>query len=210
VLPAVSVSTAGGRVAEIRFTERADGERGSDASWNRVRQVHGTTVVEATTPRSDPAVEGDVLVTGQLDTPIAVQAADCAPVILVGTHRVAAVHAGWRGLVAGVVDSAVEALGCDSAEVQAHLGPVIRPVHYEFRPSDLRTIVEEFGPTVRGRTAEGSPALDLPALVAEGLRRAGVTDLVDHGYDTAEQRFFSHRLRAETGRHAAVVWLRAA
>ncbi|HUW03094.1 MAG TPA: polyphenol oxidase family protein [Acidimicrobiales bacterium] len=210
MLPAVSVLTAGGRVAEIRFTERADGDLAADASWNRVRQVHGTTVIEAPTASSGAAVEGDALVTGQVETPIAVHAADCAPVILVGSQRVAAVHAGWRGLVEGVLERAVDALGGDPADVQAHLGPVIRPRHYQFDPSDLQPIVAEFGSSVRGRTTDGSPALDVPALVAESLRRAGVSDLIDHGYDTADQRFFSHRLRADVGRHAAVVWLRVA
>jgi copper oxidase (laccase) domain-containing protein len=149
-------------------------------------------------------------VTGKIETPLAVHAADCAPVILVGSQRVAAVHAGWRGLVAGVIGRSVEALGGDTADIQAHLGPVIRPPHYAFDPADLQPIVDQFGSVVRGRTANGDPALDVPALVAEALRRAGVSDLVDHGYDTADQRFFSYRLRSDVGRHAAVVWLRAA
>jgi YfiH family protein len=223
MLPAVSVRTASGSIAEIRFTERADGDlhvdsepvelaarrRGVvDRPWNWLCQVHGAEVVEATGPGSCTGAAADGLVTGCLWAPIAVQAADCAPVVLVGHERIAVVHAGWRGLVAGVLQHAVDALACDPHAVQAHLGPVIRPEQYEFGESDLATIVASHGSVVRASTAKGSPALDVPALVAEVLRRAGVDDLVDHGYDTADCRFFSHRLRSESRHHSAVAWLR--
>lgn len=225
MLPAVSVQTSTGRTAEIRFTECADGDltigvdpavvvarRRSivDAPWNWVCQVHGSTVLEAGGPGSCVGLEADGLVTGELGSPLAVLVADCAPVVLVGASRIGVMHAGWRGLLDGVVEHGVEALGEDPRGVQAHLGPVIRPRHYEFGTEDLAAITAEFGPAVCGRTDWGSSALDVPALLAESLRRAGVVDLVDHGYDTADQQFFSHRLRADAGRHAAVAWLRAA
>ncbi len=223
MLPAVSVPTASGCIAEIRFTERADGDLHVDGEpvvlaarrsavvdhpWNWVRQVHGAEVIEATGPGSCTGAAADGLVTGCPAAPIAVQAADCAPVVLVGPERVAVAHAGWRGLVAGVLQHAVDALACDPHAVQAHLGPVIRPEHYEFDESDLATIVADHGSVVRASTADGSPALDVPSLVAEVLGRAGVDALVDHGYDTADPRFYSHRLRAEAHRHAAIAWLR--
>jgi purine-nucleoside/S-methyl-5'-thioadenosine phosphorylase / adenosine deaminase len=101
----------------------------------RLRQVHGTTVVAADV--GNELVEGDILVSGDPARAIAVQSADCVPLLFADarTGCVAAAHAGWRGLAAGVPRVAVEALvdrfGSRPADLVAAVGPSISAARYE-------------------------------------------------------------------------------
>src|SRR5205823_3347186 len=93
---------------------------------------------------------------------------------------VAAVHAGWRGLAAGVLEAAVgEVRQRTSGPVRAVLGPCIHPECYEFSPADLEPIAARLGPGVVGKTSRGEPALDVPRAVRLALAGAGVTDVTD-------------------------------
>ena len=87
------------------------------------------------------------------------------------------------------------------------MGPVIRPRNYEVGPADLDAVVAVAGDEVRAATAWGTPALDLAAAVRAGLKAAGVGEVDDLGLDTAEDRFFSHRIRGERARLATAVRL---
>jgi polyphenol oxidase len=153
------------------------------------RQVHGTRVVvdgqgieEADGQViSDPGVGAMVLV------------ADCLPVALAGPERVGVVHAGWRGLAAGVLEGGVEATGA----VAAAIGPGIGPCCYEVG-DDVRAV---FGTSER--------TLDLKAIARARLEAAGVRDIHDCGLCTScdAERFFSHRRdRGVTGRQAGLAW----
>ncbi len=211
-------------------TERLDGDfaLGCDASeldarrravvdvpWVWLRQVHGSTVhtVDADTVSAVCGREGDALVTRDPDLALAVQTADCVPVVLVspeGPFGVA--HAGWRGLEAGVLEATVASLHAIGARtIVARVGPCLRTGCYEFGADDLGRLESRFGPGIRGVTAAGSPALDLLAVVHRTLGRAGVVE-APIGSDgppcTAcePQRYFSHRARAEPGRMATVAW----
>jgi copper oxidase (laccase) domain-containing protein len=120
------------------------------------------------------------------------------------------VHAGWRGLAAGVIDEAVAAVrAAGGSSVAAALGPCIHPECYEFSPADLDSVAALLGDGVRSLTADGRPALDLPAAVRGALHAAGA-DLV-HSVDACTaceaDRFYSHRARAERERQAVVAWL---
>jgi copper oxidase (laccase) domain-containing protein len=135
--------------------------------------------------------------------------ADCAPLALASDEGiVAAVHAGWRGLVAGVIDRTAErmrALG--ATDVVAALGPCIHAECYEFSARDLDEVAAELGDGVRGVTAGGRPALDVPAAVRAGLERAGVRLVHDADVCTAcSDGHYSHRARGELERQAVVVW----
>ena len=132
-----------------------------------------------------------------------------SPVALVAPGVVGAVHAGWRGLAAGIVEAAVAALRHrSSGPVRAVLGPCIHPECYEFSPGDLEPIAARLGPGVIGTTAGGRPALDVPRAVRLALAGAGVTDVADVGVCTAcSADHFSHRARGETERQALVAWL---
>jgi purine-nucleoside/S-methyl-5'-thioadenosine phosphorylase / adenosine deaminase len=122
---------------------------------------------------------------------------------------VGAVHAGWRGLAAGIVERAAERMRATGAsDVTAVVGPCIHAGCYEFGADDLDRVVERCGEVARGVTADGRPALDLPAAVRAALVRAGATVVGGDAPCTAcDRRFFSHRARGDTGRQALLVWI---
>ena len=122
--------------------------------------------------------------------------ADCAPVVLVGDTAVGVVHAGWRGLVAGVIEATAAGLAALGATpVATLLGPCIDPSSYEFGPEDLDRVEAALGPTVRSVTAWGTPALDVPAAVAAACERTGWPIPATPPSSTADERWYSHRLR---------------
>lgn len=214
-----------GMVARIRFTERADGDFRTDGPaaplaairravidepWTWMRQVHGADVVTVSRSGDHAGAEADAAVTTTLVAPLAVQTADCAPVVLIAEGCVAIAHAGWRGLVDGVLEAGVEAVRDRTPEpISALVGPCIRPGGYEFGPDDLERVERLVGPAARATTTSGRPALDLPGAVAAALHALDVHAVDDLGLDTVDDRWFSHRTRADEGRQASVVWLEA-
>ena len=210
----------------IRFawTRRSDGDVSGDPGpsaaralpaaprpWTWLHQVHGADVLTVARPGQHAGADADAAVTATPGCALAVRTADCAPVVLVGERAVGVVHAGWRGLAAGVLEAAVEALrSLDGGPVQAHLGPCIRPGCYEFDGPELDGLVDRFGAGIRGTTTWGTPALDLPQLVRAALGAAGVEALSDDAGCTAcDLRWYSHRARGEVERFATVAWIEA-
>lgn len=174
-----------------------------------LRQVHGADVVRVPGPGSRCGTEADGAVTTEPGATLSVITADCAPVLLGSPVAVAAVHAGWRGLVAGVLTEAVGMLRSEGArDITAWLGPCIRARCYEFGAGDLDTVAGVLGDEVRAVTAWGTPALDVTAGVRAALASVGVTDVVDDGVCTAcSPRHHSHRARGDRGRQVACIWL---
>ncbi len=219
-----------GSVIEFAFTERSDGDFHIDAEatslrerrasvmpgqWAVVRQVHGARVVDASVVSGDPvhAPEADAVMTSQPGQPIAVQGADCAPLMFVtDTGPIAVAHAGWRGLEAGVVQTVLGALGEQGATVsRIVVGPVINQECYEFGADDLDLVAKTLGDEVRGTTAEGTAALDMRGAIAAACASAGVDDVVFARPCTGcGDGGFSHRARQEPERHALVARIRPA
>ena len=172
--------------------------------WAWVRQVHGATVVDVDAPGG--GADADALVTTS-DVSLVVLAADCAPIALVAGGAVAAVHCGWRGLLAGTVDAAVRRVRERGREpVRAVVGPCISPEHYEFGAEELAQMTRRLGPSVAARTETGALALDLRAGVGVALASAGVDDRTDVDVCTyASADHFSHRRDGVTGRQALIV-----
>lgn len=179
--------------------------------WTWLRQVHGDRVVVVRSPGEHAGAVADGAVTRMPGCAVAVLVADCAPVALVGEGGVVGVaHAGWRGLVAGIVERTVEAMRAEgSGRITATIGPCIHPECYEFGPADLERVAARLGEGVRATTADGRPALDLPAAVRAALRACGVDDVHVVGGCTAcrPDRWYSHRARREAARQAVVAWL---
>lgn len=215
--------------ATVRFTGRAEGDLGHggayvtavddevaarrravvDLPWTWLRQVHGDEVVRVEHPGGGAGSTADAAVTDGHGCALAVLTADCAPVVLVSPQgSVAVVHAGWAGLLAGVVATAVKELrSLGAQDISAVLGPCIRPECYEFGLDDLVDVTDRYGPSVAARTASGTPALDLPAAVRVALTEQGVDEVDDVGICTAcSHDYYSWRARRETERQAAVVW----
>lgn len=180
-------------------------ELGDAEAWAWVRQVHGAGVVAVDAPGSGG--DADALVTTGTGLALVVLAADCAPIALVAGHAVAAVHCGWRGLVAGVVEAAAQGVReRGRTPVRAVVGPCISAAHYEFGGDALEHVTRRVGPAVRARTEAGAPALDLRAGVGAALASAGVDDRTDVDVCTyASADYFSHRRDGVTGRQALIV-----
>lgn len=204
------------------WTSRADGDFAGDPRlapmgvladaprpWTWLHQVHGAQVVTVTQPGEHAGTDADAAVTATPGCSLVVRTADCAPIVLEGQRGVGLVHAGWRGLVAGVVDAAVDALrALDGGPLRAHLGPCIRAGCYEFGEPELAEVSRRFGGEVTATTTWGTPALDLPAAVRSALRAAGaplVSD--DAGCTACDRRWYSYRARGETERMATVAWM---
>ena len=175
-----------------------------------LRQVHGATVVEGDSLPDAP--EADACVARRPGTVCGVLVADCIPVLLAdraGT-TVAIAHAGWRGLAAGVVESAVGRMAVAPRNLVAYLGPGIGPTAFEVGPDVHDAFV---GRDARSQAAfaphaAGKWLADLFLLARHSLQRAGVEDI--HGGDLCTYsdaaRFFSYRRERTTGRMAALVW----
>lgn len=141
---------------------------------------------------------------------LAVAVADCGPVALASGDGIMGVaHAGWRGVLAGVLPSAVAAMRALGArDVVAALGPCVHPCCYPFGREELAVFAGRFGRGVVAEDAEGRPALDLPSAIEASLRRSGVALAVTSPTCTAcGGRHFSHRRDRTLARNALAVWL---
>lgn len=159
-----------------------------------VRQGHGARI-------GAPGEEADGMVARTPGAPVAVLAADCFPVAIAGDGAVAMVHAGWRGLAAGVLAAGAQALGAPPRE--AAIGPGIGPCCFEVG-DEVRAAFADVPEARCGRN------LDLRLVARRRLEALGVAHIHDAGLCTAcdPQRFFSHRRDgALTGRQGGVAWL---
>jgi len=179
------------------------------------RQVHGAGVREVGEGDDPGRFTGalrdwpasDALVTRVPGRALMVLGADCLPVLLWrrDATAVGAAHAGWRGLVAGVVEEAVRALGAPE-RTGAAIGPGIGPCCYPVSDEVRDRFMDRFGPgVVRGDAVDLAAAARV-ALTATGVPDADITTVAACTSCDAE-RFYSHRRDgAATGRHAGVVW----
>jgi hypothetical protein len=203
--------------AEDRRRLREQLQLPAEPGW--LRQVHGTNVVELV---PSPRLRGEGQGEGpQADASYAVapnvvcvaMAADCLPVLLCDEQgkAVAAAHAGWRGLSAGVLEATVRAMPAAPQSLLAWMGAAIGPASFEVGAEVREAFVaadagaaECFVP----RPAPGKFLADLYALARRRLVAAGVRRIHGGGLDTLREpaRFFSFRRDGETGRMAALIW----
>jgi len=171
--------------------------------------VHGADVVVVDAPGRHAGAHADAAVTATEGCVLSVQVADCAPIALVGDGVVGVAHAGWRGLVAGVVPATVEAMrSLGAGEIVATVGPCIHAECYEFGSGDLDDVAGRLGPAVRARTATGAPALDLVGAASGALRAAGVERVEVDGRCTAcSPGYWSFRASGDAQRQAVVAWM---
>ncbi|WP_277052640.1 peptidoglycan editing factor PgeF [Zestomonas thermotolerans] len=181
---------------------------GCRPAW--LRQVHGTRVVEA-----DPAqvVEADGCWTAAPGIACSSMTADCLPVLFCDRagSRVAAAHAGWRGLAGGVLEATLEALALPAEQVLAWLGPAIGPQAFEVGPEVREAFLASHPEAAQAFVASHNPGkflADLYQLARIRLAARGITAVYGGGFCTfSDPRFFSYRRAARTGRFASLVWL---
>jgi len=185
-------------------------ERLAPLPWTWLVQVHGSGVVVVEAPGARQGARGDAAVTTAAGAVLAVRTADCAPVALSSREgAIGVVHAGWRGVMRGVIAEAVDALRrLGATEVFAAIGPCVHPHAYRFAEVDLAEVEGAFGAGVRAVDSEGYPAVDLPALVGSALARAGASLVAASAVCThCSPDHWSWRARRDSGRQATVVWL---
>ena len=175
-----------------------------------LQQVHGIAVAQA-----DPGIvaTADASWTATPGIACAAMTADCLPALFcnrAGT-RVAAAHAGWRGLAAGVLEATLDTLDVPAEDVLVWLGPAIGPKAFEVGPevrevfiNQLPEAAEAFVPSNNA----GKFMADIYLLARLRLAERGVTAVYGGGFCTVtDPRFFSYRRAARTGRFASLVWL---
>ena len=175
-------------------------------------QQHGTNVLDLDGAQEAPA-GADASFTRHPGRVCAVLTADCLPVLLASDSGagVAAAHAGWRGLAAGVIEATVRALALPPESLLAWLGPCIGPAHFEIG-AEVRQELLRADPQAEAafaRNARGRYMADLAALARRRLERLGIGRI--YGADVctyaAPQEYFSHRRDGRTGRQATLIWL---
>jgi purine-nucleoside/S-methyl-5'-thioadenosine phosphorylase / adenosine deaminase len=174
---------------------------GRSGAWSVVRQVHGADIVSAQAPGRLATADGQW--TDDPQRTLAVLGADCIPVLISRPGRVGVVHAGWRGLIAGVVERAVAAVG---GRPLLFAGPSIGPCCYEVGADVARAFTSRFGASV----ITNGGRLDMWAATEEAARRANAADVHAARICTSchPHLFFSHRRdRGRTGRQAVLTRL---
>ena len=186
-------------------------------------QVHGTAVARPGTDslsaaperQSDPvlAPQADASVTPDAGVVLAILTADCLPVLFCNADgtEVAAAHAGWGGLSAGMLEATVRAMSSPASSLMAWLGPAAGPQAYEIG-EDVRDAFVSRDPDAASAfvpTRPGHWRVDLFALARQRLASIGVHQVYGGGICTISdpKRFYSYRRDGRTGRMASLVWM---
>ncbi|WP_252272659.1 peptidoglycan editing factor PgeF [Pseudomonas subflava] len=195
-------------VAVAANRQRLIDRLGCQPAW--LKQVHSPDVVEAD-PAQVPIADASWSATPGVAC--AVLTADCLPALFcdrAGT-RVAAAHAGWRGLAGGVLEHTVATLGAAPDELLVWLGPAIGPDSFEVGPEVREAFLArhaEAESAFRPSRNPGKFMADIYSLARVRLAAIGVTAVYGGGLDTfTDPRFFSYRRAARTGRFASLIWL---
>jgi YfiH family protein len=183
----------------------------AEPDW--LEQVHGIVVADLDGGHSGPA---DALITRRRGSVCVVQVADCMPVLFAARDgsAVAAAHAGWRGLAAGVLEATVARLGGAPGQLCAWLGPAIGVRHFEVGEEVREAFVTQHEDAAHAftRNPRGRWQCDLAVLARTRLAACGVHAVSGGQYCTYADpaRFFSYRRDGQCGRMAALIWLAAA
>ncbi|MEO7795366.1 MAG: polyphenol oxidase family protein [Thermoanaerobaculia bacterium] len=195
-------STGGGRGPELEEVW-AGGKR----AQARMRQVHGAIVLAG---HPGECGEGDALSTSERGLALVVVTADCLPILVADRDRVVAIHAGWRGFVAGVVTAALAEFA-DPGRLTAWIGPAIGPCCYEVGDEVADRVVARSSEAVRRPGGRGRPHLNLPRAAAIELARCGVGEIRQLDLCTACHPAILESYRRDgsaAGRNRSGIWLR--
>jgi YfiH family protein len=195
-------------LAVAKNRQRLVSQLGCQPAW--LSQVHGVRVVAA-----DPAQvqEADASWTTTPGLACTVMTADCLPALFCDRagSRVAAAHAGWRGLAAGVLEATVAALACAPEDLLVWLGPAIGPQAFEVGSEVRDAFVASHPQAASAFVASvnsGRLMADIYQLARIRLAACGVTAVYGGGFCThSDPRFYSYRRASRTGRFASLIWL---
>jgi len=179
-----------------------------------LNQVHGTRVFDASGfSGGDQVPEADVSFSRKAGSVCAVMTADCLPVLFcdLAGRVVAAAHAGWRGLLAGVLEETIAAMGVPGRNLMAYLGPAIGPQAFEIG-EEVRSafvVLDETSAAAFKPSVSGKWLADIYLLARQRLTGQGVTRIYGGSFCTVSEsdRFFSFRRDGQTGRMVSMIWL---
>jgi YfiH family protein len=182
----------------------------SEPVW--LEQTHGTAVANADAAAC--RVQADACIARQRGSVCVVMTADCLPVLLCDEDGtvVGAVHAGWKGLAAGVIEETVKEMGVAPHKLMAWLGPAIGPEAFEVG-EDVRAAFmahdAKAAAAFKPHGAQGKYHADIARLARQRLAALGITRIFGGNYCTYHQqdRFFSYRRDGVTGRMGTFIWL---
>lgn len=193
-------------VAQNRL--RLSGEFDIQPAW--LKQVHGLAVADADPSR---VVEADASWTNRPGIACTVMTADCLPALFcdrAGT-RVAAAHAGWRGLANGVLEATLDALAIEPDDTLVWLGPAIGPQAFEVGPEVREAFVSVHAQAASAFVPSANAGrfmADIYQLARIRLAARGINAVYGGGFCTVnDPRFYSYRSAAQTGRFASLIWL---
>ncbi len=198
-------------VSGAAFGDAADGDARTDpdvrrrfaehlgigVAWATMHQVHGAVVRRVEVPGD--VGSADAMVTSAIGLPLVVATADCLPVVIEGRRTVAVAHAGWKGVVAGVVPAAIASMvEMGDRPVRAVIGPHIGPCCYEVGPE----VADAVGH--RSTTTWGTASVDLAAAVADQLGDVAVERIPVCTHH--DHRYRSYRRDGTRARQVTVAW----
>lgn len=177
-----------------------------------LEQVHSNVVIDAamhqgTVPKADAALSSEK------HQPCVVMTADCLPLLVTDKQAscVAAIHAGWRGLANGIVESTINALPAKNSDLLVWLGPAIGPGAYEVGEDVIQAFLQndDRAKSAFQQTDASHWLMDIYQLATQRLNKLGVNQVYGGGYCTYtdEEHFFSYRRDTVTGRMASLIWL---
>jgi YfiH family protein len=182
----------------------------SEPTW--LSQIHGTDIVELPYTGSQvPQADGSV--SREVGPVCVVMTADCLPVLLCDDRGtvVAAAHAGWRGLAAGVIEQAIKTMAVPPESVMAWLGPAIGPEVFEVGEDVVQAFVDQQIESQQAflQISQDRWLADIYCLARLRLQSMGVGQIGGGGFCTYHEaeRFYSYRRDKLTGRMAALIWL---
>jgi YfiH family protein len=197
-------------LAVAQNRRRLGDELGLPAEPRWLSQVHGTRCCDASLISA--GIEADALFAARPGVVCAVLTADCLPLLLcdVAGERVAAVHAGWRGLLNGVIENSVRKMGA-GGEVLAWLGPAIGPAAFEVGEEVRAAFVSHDAHAAEAFVAagEGKWLADIYRLARQRLAASGIARVYGGELCTYAdgERFYSYRRDGRTGRLASLIWM---
>ena len=184
----------------------------NEPKW--LNQVHGSTPIWV--DNNTNTLKGDAALSKTCNIVCAILTADCLPILLcdeTGTV-VGIIHAGWRGLVAGVIEQTIAEMNKNGGEIMAYLGPAIGPDYFEIGEEVRHSFIKQDKMSASAFTPYNGAnskkwLANIFLLARQRLARAGVTEIYSHEECTYSNsdKFYSYRRDGNTGRMASLIWL---
>ena len=175
-------------------------------------QIHGTRIITLNKEQQNPQADGST--TQEYQHACVILTADCLPILITNTDgtQVAAIHAGWRGLLAGIIDRAIKQFHCPTKELLVWLGPCIGPLNFEINTTIRQQFIHSHSTWDKSfhQDTDGSWFANLQRLAETRFQELGVHHLHKETRCTFEHRnrFYSYRRDGQyTGRMAHAIWL---